>query len=453
MRTYPLRPKAEAAPEGVGEAHAHLPEEGGTRAAARAALDGRKKGVLAFLPFLGPAFIACVAYIDPGNFATNIQGGSAFGYNLLWVIALANLMAMLLQTMSAKLGLATGHNLAEMCRLQFRKPVVYAMWVISEIAAMATDLAEFLGASIAINLMFGIPLLYSTFITGVITYLILLLERYGFRPLEAVITALVGVIAACYLIETFFSRPDWGQVGFHAVVPWLGGTQSAIFSVGIIGATVMPHVIYLHSSLIQQRIIPRTEKEARRIFRWSMPDVIIAMGLAGLVNIAMLYMAAATFHAHGQSNVGGINTAYKTITPLLGGAASFVFAISLLASGLSSSTVGTMAGQVIMQGFVGFTIPIWVRRLVTMIPAVLVVLLGFNTTQSLVISQVVLSFVLPLPVITLVMFTRRRDLMGTLVNKSITTWAAIACSVLILGLNIWLLYSTFAPLLGWWLPS
>lgn len=452
MRTYPPLPQAEATPKGVGVALEHLPEEAGTRAAARAVLDGRKKGLLAFLPFLGPAFIACVAYIDPGNFATNIQGGSAFGYNLLWVIALANLMAVLLQTMSAKLGLATGHNLAELCRQEFRKPVVYAMWVVSEIAAMATDLAEFLGASIAINLLFGIPLLYATLITGVTTYLILTLERHGFRPIEAVIMALVGVIAVCYLIETIFSRPNWGQVGFHTVVPWLGGTQSILLSVGIIGATVMPHVIYLHSSLTQQRIVPRSEQEARRIFRWSIPDVVIAMGLAGLVNMAMLYMAAATFFAHGQSNVADINTAYQTLTPLLGGAASLVFAISLLASGLSSSTVGTMAGQVIMQGFVGFTIPIWARRVVTMIPAVLVAAIGFNPTSTLVISQVVLSFVLPLPVITLIMFTRRRDLMGTLVNKPITTWAAIACSILILGLNIWLLYSTFAPLFGWWLP-
>jgi manganese transport protein len=430
-----------------------VPEETGTRAAARAVLDGRKKGLLALLPFLGPAFIASVAYIDPGNYATNIQGGSAYGYSLLWVIVLANLMAMLLQTMSAKLGIATGHNLAEMCRQQFRKPVVYAMWIVSEIAAMATDLAEFLGASIALNLLFHIPLLYATLITGVATYLILLLERRGFRSLEAVITVLVGVIAVSYVIETFFSRPDWGQVGFHAVVPWLGGTQSLLFAVGIIGATVMPHVIYLHSSLTQQRIIPRNEKEARRIFHWSIPDVVIAMGLAGLVNMAMLYMAAATFFAHGQSNVADISTAYQTLTPLLGAGASFVFAISLLASGLSSSTVGTMAGQVIMQGFVGFTIPVWVRRLVTMLPAVLVALIGLNPTGTLVISQVILSFALPLPVITLVMFTRRRDLMGTLVNKALTTWAAIACSVIILGLNVWLLYSTFAPLLGWWLPS
>ncbi len=427
--------------------------DAGTRAAARAVLSGRKKGIAAFLPFLGPAFIACVAYIDPGNYATNIQAGSAYGYNLLWVIVLANLMAMLLQTMSAKLGIATGKNLAELSRQQFSKPVVYAMWIVSEIAAMATDLAEFLGASIAINLLFGLPLLYATLITGVATYLILTLERRGFRPIEAVISVLVGVIAVCYVIETFFSHPNWGQVGLHAVVPWIGNTQSALFAVGIIGATVMPHVIYLHSSLTQQRIIPRSEQEARRIFRWSIPDVVIAMGLAGLVNMAMLYMAASTFFAHGQSNVADINTAYQTLTPLLGGAASLVFAISLLASGLSSSTVGTMAGQVIMQGFVGFTIPIWVRRVVTMIPAVIVAAIGFNPTSTLVISQVVLSFVLPLPVITLVMFTRRRDLMGNLVNKSITTWTAIACSVVIVGLNLWLLYGTFAPSFGWWLPS
>ncbi|MGH2493135.1 MAG: Nramp family divalent metal transporter [Ktedonobacteraceae bacterium] len=448
MRLYPP-----LSTTGEHAAQQPLAAESRTRKAARAALDGRTKGLLALLPFLGPAFIASVAYIDPGNFATNIQGGSAFGYNLLWVVALANLMAMLLQTMSAKLGLATGHNLAEMARIHFRKPVVYAMWVISEIAAMATDLAEFLGASIAINLLFGIPLLYATLITGVVTYLILLLEKRGFRPLEAVITALVGVIAVSYLIETFFSRPDWGQVGFHTIVPWIGGTQSVLFSVGIIGATVMPHVIYLHSSLTQHRIIPRSEKEARRIFRWSIPDVVIAMGLAGLINMAMLYMAAATFHAHGQTNVADINTAFQTLTPLLGGAATIIFAVSLLAAGLSSSTVGTMAGQVIMQGFVGFTIPVWIRRLVTMIPAVVVAAIGLNPTTTLVVSQVVLSFVLPLPVIALVMFTRRRDIMGTLVNKPITTWAAIACSTIILGLNVWLLYSTFAPHLGWWLPG
>ena len=447
MRTYPSLPQSGTTSNSVGLALEKTSEETKTRAAARAVLEGRKKGLLAFLPFLGPAFIASVAYIDPGNFATNIAGGSAFGYNLLWVIAVANLMAMLLQTLSAKLGLATGQNLAELCRGAFRKPVVYTMWIVSEIAAMATDLAEFLGASIAINLLFGIPLLIATLITGVATYLILLLERRGFRPLEVVITVLVGVIALCYVIETIFSRPDWRQIGFHTFVPWLGGSQSILFSVGIIGATVMPHVIYLHSSLTQKRIIPRSEKDARRIFRLSIPDVVIAMGLAGLVNMAMLYMAASTFFAHGQHNVADISTAYQTLTPLLGAAAGTIFAVSLLASGLSSSTVGTMAGQVIMQGFVGFTIPIWIRRLVTMLPAILVAALGLNPTNTLVISQVVLCFVLPLPVIALVYFTSRRDIMGTLVNKRITTWAAIVCSVVIISLNVWLIYSTIGPLL------
>ncbi len=442
MRTYPPASLLSGSPDGVTPERS--PEQNGTQTAARAALDGHKKGLFALLPFLGPAFIASVAYIDPGNFATNIQGGSVFGYNLLWVIVLANLMAMLLQTMSAKLGIATGLNLAEICHKHFSKPVVYTMWVVAEISAMATDLAEFLGASIALNLLFGIPLLYATLIIGVVTYLILQLERYGFRPLEAVITVLVGVIAICYVIETFLSHPNFAQVGYHAVVPWLSGKQSVLFAVSIIGATVMPHVIYLHSSLTQKRIVPRNEKEAHRIFRWGIPDVVLAMGVAGLVNMAMLYMAAATFHAHGRTDVGDINTAYQTLTPLLGGAASIIFAVSLLASGLSSSTVGTMAGQVIMQGFVGFTIPIWLRRLVTMVPAVAVAAIGLNSTSTLVISQVVLSFVLPLPVITLVIFTSRRDIMGTLVNKRITTWAAIACSVLILSLNVWLLYSTFA---------
>jgi manganese transport protein len=422
-------------------------------ASARASLDGRRPGFLRFLPFMGPAFVASVAYIDPGNYATNIQGGSAFGYNLLWVILLANLMAMLLQSLSAKLGVATGHNLAEMSRLEFRRPVVFGMWIVCEIAAMATDLAEFLGASIALNLLFGIQLAVATLITGVLTYLILLLERRGFRPLEAVIIALVGVIAVCYLIETIFSHPDWGQVGLHTVLPWEGNATSVLFSVGIIGATVMPHVIYLHSSLMQQRIVPRSEKEARRIFHLSIPDVVIAMGLAGLVNMAMLYMAAATFHAHNLRMIADITTAYRTLTPLLGPAAGFIFAISLLASGLSSSTVGTMAGQVIMQGFVGFTIPIWLRRLVTMLPAVIVALIGVDPTKTLVLSQVVLSFALPLPVITLVMFTSRRDVMGSLVNRRVTTGAAIVCATMIVALNVLLLYLTGSGIFGWWQPG
>ncbi|HEY7983946.1 MAG TPA: Nramp family divalent metal transporter, partial [Ktedonobacterales bacterium] len=380
MRTFPAQTAGVPAIESI-------PEEAGTRAAARAALDGRTRGLRALLPFLGPAFIASVAYIDPGNFATNIQGGSAYGYKLLWVVALANLMAMLLQTMSAKLGLATGKNLAELSREWFRPSVSVSMWIISEIAAMATDLAEFLGASIGLQLIFHLPLLLAALITGAATYGILLLQGRGFRPLEAVITGLVGVIALCYLIESVLSHPRWGQVALHTAVPWLGGGQSVLFAVGIIGATVMPHVIFLHSSLTQQRIIPRSEREARRIFRFTIPDVVLAMGLAGLINLAMLYMAAATFNAHGDSHIADISTAYRTLTPLLGGGASLIFAISLLASGLSSSTVGTMAGQIIMQGFVGFKIPIWARRLITMLPALIIAAIGVDPTRTLVLSQ------------------------------------------------------------------
>ena len=440
MRLYPAAPVADDLADSGAQAAS------GVVAQARATLEGRRTGWRAALPFLGPAFIACVAYIDPGNFATAIGGGSAFGYNLLWVIVLANLMAMLLQTLSAKLGIATGQNLAELCREHFPRPLAYAMWIGSEIAAMATDLAEFLGASLGLYLLLHIPLLPAALLTGVATFAILLLERYGVRPLEAVIAALVGVVAASYLIETVLSRPDWGQVAYHSVVPSISGA-SILLSVGIVSATVMPHVIYLHSALTQNRIVPRREREARRIFRLTIPDVIIAMGLAGLINMAMLYMAAATFHFHGLTDVADIPSAYRTLTPLLGSAASTVFALSLLASGLSSSTVGTMAGQVIMQGFVGFTIPVWVRRLVTMAPAIVVIWLGLNPTETLVISQVILSLILPIPVLALIYFTRRRDIMGTLVNRPLTSVLAVCCAVVILALNIILLYRTFGGVL------
>ena len=419
-----------------------LPDQAGVRAAARAAIDGRRTGVRAFWPFLGPAFIACVAYIDPGNFATNIQAGSQFGYRLLWVVVLANLMAMLLQTLSAKLGIATGMNLAETIREKFPAWLVYPMWIGSEVGAMATDLAEFLGAAIGLNLLFHLALFPATLVIGVASTGALTLQRYGFRPLEALITMLVGVIAVCYLVETFLSRPALGQIAYHSVVPYIGGGSSLLI-VGIIGATVMPHVIYLHSSLTQDRIVPRTEAEARRIFRFTIPDIVIAMGLAGLINMAMLYMAAATFNANGHTGIADMFSAYKTLTPLLGSAASLVFGISLLASGLSSSAVGTMAGQVIMQGFVGFTIPIWIRRLVTMTPALVVAYVGINATQALVISQVVLSFILPIPVIALVIFTRRRDVIGSLVNRTSTSVLAIVCATVILALNLLLLVETF----------
>jgi manganese transport protein len=401
-----------------------------------------KRGLARLLPFLGPAFVASVAYMDPGNFATNIQGGAQFGYTLLWVVVVTNLMAMLIQMLSAKLGIATGLNLAEHCRNHFPRPVVVGMWVLMEIVAMATDLAEFLGAALGFNLLLGIPLWVAGLLAAVATFLILGLQRYGFRPLEAVISVLVGVIAISYLIETVLDRPDWGQVLFHAAVPQFAGRESVLLAAGILGATIMPHVIFLHSSLTQGRIVVRDPVGLRRLFRFEVVDVLIAMGLAGLINAAMLMMAAATFHAHGLQAVGTIEQAYRTLEPLLGSAASWVFAVSLLASGLSSASVGTMAGQIIMQGFLHRHISVWIRRLVTMVPALVVIIIGLEPTRTLVISQVVLSFGLPFAVIPLILFTRRKDIMGVLVNSRFTTALMTAFAALIVVLNLYLLYQT-----------
>jgi len=405
-------------------------------------LEGRsaRRGVARILPFLGPAFVACVAYIDPGNFATNIQGGAQFGYLLLWVIVASNLTAMLVQALSAKLGIATGRNLAEVCRDQFTRPVVWGMWVISELVAMATDLAEFLGAALGFYLLLHIPLLPAALLTGVVTLVILALERRGFRAIEGVITAFVGVIAVAYLFETILDRPDWVLVARHAVVPGFSGTESILLATGILGATVMPHVVFLHSSLTQRRIVPRSDAQARRLFRFEVTDVVIAMGLAGLVNAAMLIMAASTFYARGLVEIASIEEAHRTLAPLLGGASSAVFAISLLASGLSSSTVGTMAGQVIMQGFLHRQIPVWMRRLVTMAPAIVVIGLGLDPTRTLVISQVMLSFGLPFALVPLVWFTSQRRLMGALVNRLGTTVLAAVVTAVIIALNLFLLY-------------
>ncbi len=419
--------------------------------AAREAILGQRRGLRALLPFLGPAIIASVAYIDPGNFATNISGGAQFGYVLLWVILVANLMAMLLQTLSAKLGIVTGRNLAEMCRDHFPAWVCVGFWITQEVAAMATDLAEFLGAAIGFNLLFGVPLFLAALATGVGVFLILAFQGKGFRGIEAFIALMVGIIAASYIVETVLAQPDWSQVLFHTVVPSLPGNEAVLIAVGIIGATVMPHVIYLHSSLTQARVVPRNDEEKRRIYAFERIDVALAMGTAGLVNMAMLIMAAKVFHFTGHTDVADINTAYQTLTPLLGGAASLVFAISLLASGISSSSVGTMAGQVVMQGFVNFGIPVWLRRILTMLPALVVIALGLDPTRTLILSQVVLSFTLPIPVITLIMFTRDRRIMGELVNHQITTVLATICAVTILLLNVVLLYQTFGgqiPVLG-----
>lgn len=410
--------------------------------ACQAALAGKSKGIRALLPFLGPAFIASIAYVDPGNFATNIQSGSEFGYNMLWVVVLANLMAMLLQNMSAKLGIATGKNLPELCRMHFPQWLSITMWIVSEVAAMATDLAEFLGATIGLNLLFGIPMIYATVLTGITTYLILMLDHYGFRPLEKFIAAFAVLIGVCYLVETFLSHPNFSQVAYHSVIPWLGNRDSIMLAVGVIGATVMPHAIYLHSGLTQNRVVPHNDAEKVKLQKFNTKEVLIALGFAGLINIAMMYMAAAAFHSTGHDSIADIQSAYKTLTPILGSAAASVFLISLLFSGISSSVVGTMAGQVIMQGFVGFSIPVWVRRIVTMLPTVIIVALGVDPTQTLVISQVILSIVLPIPIIALIYFTKRKDIMGVLVNKKLTTTLSIICAVVISFLNLLLIYQT-----------
>jgi manganese transport protein len=414
-------------------------------AAATDVLTGQsKKGRLArLLPFMGPAFIASVAYVDPGNFATNIAGGAQFGYLLLWVILLSNLMAMLLQSLSAKLGIASGKNLAEQCREQFSHRVVIMMWVVMELVAMATDLAEFLGAALGFYLLFGMPLWAAGILTAIVTFLILGLERYGFRPLEAVITALVGVVAASYLIELVLVRPAWGQVVYHSLVPSFAGPESVLLAAGILGATVMPHAIYLHSALTQNRIVVKEPALLHRLFRFEVIDVMIAMGIASAINAAMLIMAASTFYVQGLNNVATLQEAYKTLQPLLGRAAGVVFAISLLASGLSSSSVGTMAGQVIMQGFMHRHIPPWVRRIATMAPSLIVIAIGLDPTRVLVISQVLLSFGLPFAIIPLVIFTRRKDIMGVLVNRRFTTLLASLSAVFILILNFYLLYQIF----------
>ena len=413
-----------------------------TVATARQVLAGQRGGLPAYWAFAGPAVIASIAYMDPGNFATNIQAGAKYGYGLLWVVLLANLIAMLFQALSAKLGIVTGRNLAELCRDHFPQPVVWAMWIVSEIAAMATDLAEFLGGAIGLSLLFQMPLLAGMVITAIVTYGLLTFERFGFRPLELIIGAMVSVIGLCYLIEIFIVPVDWAAAAFHTFTPQIADAEALLLAVGIIGATVMPHAIYLHSGLTQARMPVRDDSERRRVLRFSNQEVILALTVAGLVNMAMVMMASGAFHA-GHPDVAEIETAYHTLTPLLGAAAAAVFLLSLVASGVSASTVGTMAGQMIMQGFIGFRIPIWVRRLVTMLPALVVVALGVNATNALVVSQVVLSIALPLPMIALLIFTGRRDIMGAFTNGRLIRIAALIGTAVVLALNIFLIMQTF----------
>lgn len=411
-------------------------------------LAGRRRGPRSVLLFAGPAVIASIAYMDPGNYATNIQAGAGYGYALLWVVLMANLVAMLFQALSARLGIVTGRNLAEMCREQFPGPVVLVMWAISEVAAMATDLAEFLGGAIGLALLFNMPLMSGMIVTAVVTYAILLVEGRGFRPMELIVGSLVAVIGLCYLIELFIAPINWGEAARSALLPQLPDATALTIAVGIIGATVMPHAIYLHSGLTQNRVQIQNEGERRRLVRFSNIEVVLALAVAGMINMAMVMMAASAFHA-GHSDVAEIETAYHTLTPLLGGAAAAAFLISLIASGVSSSVVGTMAGQMIMQGFIRLRIPLLIRRLVTMAPAFVVVAMGVNATDALVMSQVVLSIALPVPMIALIIFTSRADIMGPFVNGPMVRALAIGGAVIVLSLNMVLLAQTLGiPLPG-----
>lgn len=412
------------------------------RAAAVLKNDSQKRGLARILPFIGPAVIASIAYMDPGNFATNIQGGADFGYRLLWVILAANLMAMVIQNLSAKLGIATGRNLPQVIREQWPKPVAWFYWIQAELVAMATDLAEFIGAAIAIHLLTGLPLIWGAVITAIISFWILSFQKRGGRVLELVIGGFVLVIGLAYLVQFVMARPALASLG-AGFVPSFAGQDSVYLAVGIIGATVMPHVIYLHSALTQGRVKANTDEQKLRLSRLNRVDVMAAMGLAGLINMAMLAVSAATFHGQNVQDAGNLETAYKTLTPLLGSAASVAFAIALLASGLSSTVVGTMAGDIIMQGFVGFSIPLWLRRALTMLPAFIVIWLGLDPTKTLVLSQVVLSFGVPFALVPLLLFTARRDIMGVLVSKTYTTVAGWAIASLIIALNIYLLWGVF----------
>ena len=409
--------------------------------AGRDVLAGKRRGVRGALPFVGPAVIASVAYTDPGNFATNIQAGAQYGYALLWVVVVANAIAMLFQALSAKLGIATGRSLAQHCRERLPRPVVLTMWGVSEVAAMATDLAEFLGGGIGLSLLLHIPLLAGLAITAVATYAMLLLGNRGFRPLEMLIGGFVGLISLCYVVELLIAPPDWRAAAVGSVTPLLPDADAVALAVGIVGATVMPHAIYLHSALTQSRMPAADDAERRQVVRFSNREVVAALGLAGVVNMAMVAMAAASFHA-GHPEVAEIETAYHTLGPLLGAGAASVFLVSLLASGFSSSVVGTMAGQTIMQDFLHWKTPLWLRRAVTMLPAFAVVALGVNATQALVGSQIVLSLALPVPMVALLWLTGRRDVMGPLVNGRTTQALAIAMAGLVLTLNAVLLAQT-----------
>ncbi|MGH3278196.1 MAG: Nramp family divalent metal transporter [Trebonia sp.] len=410
-----------------------------TEIAAQQALSGQRRGLRAVTPFLGPAFIASVAYVDPGNFATDMAGGARFGYALGWVVLAANLMAMLVQALSAKLGIATGLSLPEVCRERLPRPLVLFLWLQAEAVAMATDLAEFTGAALGLYLVFGLPIWLSALLAALATFAVLALEVGGFRRIEAAVTALLGVVVVAFCLELLMSRPPAGAVAAGALTPRLPG-GAALLAVSIVGATVMPHVIYLHSALVRHRVPGEGDLAKRRIFRFEIIDVLCAMGLAGLVNLAMLATAAAVFFARGDPAAGeDLGRVVSGLNGYLGAHAGTVFGVALLVSGVVSSCVGTMSGQVVMEGFLRRRIPVFLRRAVTMLPALVVLALGFSPTRALVLSQVFLSFGIPFALIPLVAFTAQRRVMGALANRRRTTIAAAAVAAIIVTLNVYLL--------------
>ena len=390
---------------------------------------------------LGPAFVAAIAYVDPGNFATNFSAGAQFGYLLVWVIVVANAMAMLIQSLSGKIGLATGRNLPELCREHFPRPVTRGLWVQAELVAMATDLAEIIGGAIALNLLFGLPLLTGGVLTAVVAFALLSLQGRGYRPFELAIAGLFGVIALGFAYNSVRAGVDGPGVA-SGLVPRFDGSDSVLLATGILGATVMPHVIYLHSALTAGRIDPVGLAETRTLLRHQRIDVVIAMGIAGLVNLAMLVLAARLFFGDAGAGVGDVDTlegVHAALDRVAGAPVALAFAVALLASGFASSGVGTYAGQVVMQGFLQRRIPLTLRRAITMAPALLVLAVGVDPTQALVLSQVVLSFGIPFALVPLVLLTRRADVMGALVNKPVTTAAASVVAAVVIALNLFLL--------------
>lgn len=411
------------------------------KSAAEAVLDGDIKGWQRILPFLGPAFIAAVAYIDPGNFATNITAGSQYGYLLLWVIAFSNLMAVLIQSLSAKLGIATGKNLPEIARENFSKKTSIFLWIQAELVIIATDLAEFIGAALGLYLLFNIPMLPAALITAIGSFAILELQRRGFRAFEAGISGMVLIVVLAFAFQTFLAQPNWGEVTLGMLTPHFEGVDSLLLATGILGATVMPHAIYLHSSLTQNRVIGRNDNEKRRIFRFEFIDIVIAMIIAGAINMSMLIIAAAVFHTQGLV-VEDLDIAYNGLRDTLGPMAAVSFGLGLLIAGLASSSVGTLAGDVVMQGFIQRRIPLYLRRAITMIPPLVIIASGVNATYALVLSQVILSFGIAFALIPLVMFTSKKDIMGSLVNHRITTILGWCVVVIVVALNIYLLWET-----------